>query len=256
MKVFYFSGTGNSFYVAKRIAGENNPAEIISIPAFLKRNEKSLENDEIVIVSPIYFYGIPQIVLKFLEKIEFKNIQYFSVIFTAEFPNGLAINLLKEICKNKKLRLNSCFYLKMPTNYVIKSKLLTPASIDTTLEQADKKIERIAGIIKKKRNYKENDLRLYSWITSAKKYHQQWEIDFPQFDSKFLSTDACTACKVCERKCPVGNITVTEKPHWNGECEACLRCINICPQKAIQYTHVTEEKERYFNPRIKINELA
>jgi len=256
MKVFYFSGTGNSFYVAKRIAAEQAQAEVISIPIFLNSNEKKLLNAEIVIVGPIYFYGIAPLVLKFLETIEFENVQYFSAVFTAEFPNGLAINQLKEICKNKGLTLNSCFYIKMPTNYVIKSKMLPPASINSTLIKADQKIEKVVRIIKNKVDFKERDLRLYAWVTDAEASHKHWELDFRQFDSKFVSTQACTVCKLCEKKCPVGNITVTDKPHWNGQCEACLRCINICPQKAIQYGQVTDGRERYFNPRIRINELA
>jgi ferredoxin len=256
MKVFYFSGTGNSFYVAKKIAAANPQSEIISIPSFLKEDKKRLENDEIVIVSPLYFYGIAPVVLRFLEELEFENIQYFSAIFTAEFPNGLAINELKKICRQKGMPLHSCAYIKMPTNYVIKSKMPVPASVEPALTRADQKIEKLAGIIKNRGTYLERDLRIYAFITGAEKYHRQWQLDFPQFDSKFLCTAACTACKLCEKNCPVGNITVTQQAHWEGHCAACLRCINICPQKAIQYARATEDKGRYFNPRIRIKELS
>ncbi len=78
---------------------------------------------------------------------------------------------------------------------------------------------------------------------------------FPEFDSRFISSDNCNGCKLCEKHCPVGNIIVQKKPIWNTRCEACLKCINTCPRQAIQYDNKTEGRFRYFNPKVKINEF-
>ena len=256
MRIFYFSGTGNSFYVARRIAGDGAHREVSSIPEFLRAGETTVRDDEIVIVSPVYFYSLPPAVERLITDTRFEGTQYLSVIFTAEYPNGLALGQTMKLFRAKELEPNSLFYLKMPTNYVIKSKMLADAAITALLTAADRKIDTIAKVISERRNSREHDSWLYSLITGARSHKEQWERDFPRFDSGFLSNDACNACGACERNCPFGNISVENRPQWKGHCQACLRCINTCPKGAIQYGDSTEGHRRYFNPRIAIKELA
>jgi ferredoxin len=255
MKIFYFSGTGNSFYVAKILANHFLQSSVESIAEYRNESEIVFNDEEIVIISPIYFYGIPHIVIDFLEHLKLTNVKYLSFIFTAEFPNGIAVDILNKICERKNLLINSCFYLKMPTNYIIKSKMLESDAIETALNKANKKLNKIIDIIKMKKNYVEKDSKIYSIIVSAGKAYSEWEKAFPGFDSGFIALGNCNRCKLCEKHCPVGNIVVQEKPIWSGACEACLKCINICPKQAIQYGKKTEGRLRYFNPKVKINEF-
>ena len=65
-------------------------------------------------------------------------------------------------------------------------------------------------------------------------------------DKDFYATDQCNGCKLCEQKCPVGNIKVNKKPEWKHHCVLCLACIHRCPQTAIQYGKETQKKGRYY----------
>jgi ferredoxin len=255
MKTFYFSGTGNSFYVAKMIANHFLRNTVTSIAELQNENELVVDDEKIVIISPVYFYGIPHIVENFLEHLKLTNVKYLSFIFTAEFPNGIAISTIKEICQRKNVTVNSCFYLQMPTNYVIKSNMLISDKIETVLNKADKKLKNIIDIIESNKSYLEKDSKIYSIIVNAKRAYSQWNQIFPEFDSRFAASDNCNGCKLCEKHCPVGNIVVGKKPTWNKRCEACLKCINICPKQAIQYDNKTEGRMRYFNPKVKVNEF-
>jgi ferredoxin len=256
MRIFYFSGTGNSFYVAKRIAHEGAGHEVTSIPEFLNAGGSSVADHEVVIVSPVYFYSLPHVVKRFITETRFESTRYLSVVLTAEFPNGLALGEAKRLFGAKGLEPDSLFYVKMPTNYVIKSKMLTDAAIADLLVSADRKIDRISAIVSAGRSSRERDSRLYSLVTSAKSYKERWDRDFPHFDTGFSSSDACNACGLCEKNCPFDNISVDSAPRWKGRCEACLRCINICPKGAIQYGDSTQGRKRYFNPRVALKELT
>jgi NAD-dependent dihydropyrimidine dehydrogenase PreA subunit len=56
----------------------------------------------------------------------------------------------------------------------------------------------------------------------------------------YVADDRCTSCGWCERACPAATIrmrcrgSARRLPRWGWRCEACQRCINGCPEKAIQ----------------------
>jgi len=60
----------------------------------------------------------------------------------------------------------------------------------------------------------------------------------------YIADDRCTSCGWCERACPAGTIRMRggaghrRLPHWGWQCEACQRCINGCPEQAIQVSVV------------------
>ena len=58
----------------------------------------------------------------------------------------------------------------------------------------------------------------------------------------FHATEACIGCKKCEKVCPVGNITVTDRPVWGGNCTQCLACYHVCPVHAVEYGKDDREK--------------
>ena len=72
MKIYYFSGTGNSYAVARDIADKLN-AELISIPKVMNIDNIHIDADSIGIVFPSYlapFTGLPLIVERFVKKID------------------------------------------------------------------------------------------------------------------------------------------------------------------------------------------
>lgn len=52
----------------------------------------------------------------------------------------------------------------------------------------------------------------------------------------YIADEGCTACGLCEATCPAGTIRLgrRSRPSWGADCEDCNRCINICPEQAIQ----------------------
>lgn len=66
--VFYFTGTGNSLYIAKQIEGDP-----ISIPRIIHEENQTYTADSIGIVAPIYGHEVPQMVKDFLKKAQFSQ---------------------------------------------------------------------------------------------------------------------------------------------------------------------------------------
>lgn len=64
--VFYFTGTGNSLYVTKRV--EEKP---VSIPQIIKNETLEFTADAIGIEVPVYGHEMPPMVKDILHKAEF-----------------------------------------------------------------------------------------------------------------------------------------------------------------------------------------
>lgn len=69
MMVFYFTGTGNSLYIANQI--EKNP---VSIPQAIHGERAVYSADSIGIAAPVYGYELPQMVKDFLKRRHFIRI--------------------------------------------------------------------------------------------------------------------------------------------------------------------------------------
>lgn len=54
----------------------------------------------------------------------------------------------------------------------------------------------------------------------------------------FIASNKCNNCGLCISECPTSSIIfVQNRPYWKLSCESCMRCMNICPQRAIETAH-------------------
>ena len=83
--VFYFTGTGNSLYAAKRL--EKHP---ISIPQVIGKENLAFAADAIGVVAPVYGHEVPPMVKEFLKKAAFQT-EYFYLILTYGCRHGAAV---------------------------------------------------------------------------------------------------------------------------------------------------------------------
>lgn len=48
-----------------------------------------------------------------------------------------------------------------------------------------------------------------------------------------VKEDICTGCGLCQRLCPMDNISMEGHPLHGDDCEVCMRCLNYCPAEAV-----------------------
>ncbi len=258
--IFYFSGTGNSLYVAKRIAKTNNE-ELVSIASLLtsekdKYEYQLKENEVIGFVYPIYAWAPPKQVLKFVEKLKLSNYKnnYIFSIATCGENIGNAMKVLSGALSKKQLLLNSGFSMKMPNNYIIMGNVDSKEVERKKLLEAENTINTINKII-------ENRDKGVFQVEKGFMPSLLTNIINPLFNKgathteKFWASDKCTSCGICEKVCNCTNIKVQGKPSWGNKCTQCLACIHLCPTGAIQYGKGTEKKGRYKNPEVSISEM-
>lgn len=257
--IFYFSGTGNSLYVAKRLS--DNSEKLISIAKEMENNRDSYdyklaENESVIFVYPVYAWAPPKMVIDFVKKIRFNNYNdnYISTIVTCGEEIGNAVKLFARLLNNRGLNLSSGFSVVAPNNYIVIGDVDSKEIENNKLLRLEDSIEEIKTILmnKEKNIYKIDKGKMPKFTTN---------IINPLFNNyarnikKFYANDNCIGCKICEKVCNANCIKVDQKPTWSGECSQCLACINYCPTKAIQYGKSTMKKGRYINPNINVDEM-
>ncbi|TCP93338.1 EFR1 family ferrodoxin [Serpentinicella alkaliphila] len=118
MKIFYFSGTGNSYQIAKKISNSfDDNVELIRI----KDNDNvGIIKDKIVsIVFPIYYFGLPVLVEEFIREINISEDTYLFIIVTKGVSLGGGVKTQLEKLFEGKKKYNYFQYITMGDNFVL-----------------------------------------------------------------------------------------------------------------------------------------
>jgi len=249
-EIYYFSGTGNSKKIAEEISAKLQEIKLYSITEY--KNEKITTHAETIgLVFPIYSLGIPRIVGKAIEAMEFKGNQYIYAVATMGGAYGIAFEQINKTLIAKGKRLSAAYAIPMGSNSNLFMKIPGTGLIPTEEEQdklytvAMQKLNAIVENIKNKVEVKEPEVKR-SFRLISKLAYKAFICGLPKFESRFRVSN-CNKCGVCAKNCPIGNIEIKKTVEWLGKCEACLRCFNICPQEAILHGKMDDPKlyERY-----------
>lgn len=117
--IFCFSGTGNSRYIARRIAG-------VLQDAVVDLNEKIKTKDytpiqagrNVIVVAPTYAWRIPRIVSEWLSRTELTGAErvWFVMDCGSEIGNAAAYN--RRLAEHKHLSYMGTAQIVMPENYI------------------------------------------------------------------------------------------------------------------------------------------
>lgn len=244
MTIFYFTGTGNSLAVAKRIGGT-----LISIPQVIDSQDLHFKDDVIGIVFPIYGFAAPKMVRQFLNKVKFEA-DYTLAIGTYGNMPGAAMFNIQKLAEKQGYRFDYANHLLMVDNF------LPVFEIGSEIEKLPKKKteEMTAKIVADIRNRKHMKAsaslgqRAFTYVIDSATSNTEKNAQ------KYIVNDKCTKCGICAQVCLAKNIAVTDKVRFSNHCAGCEACLHHCPQNAI---HLKNEKsnKRWRNPEVSLKEI-
>lgn len=243
--ILYFSGTGNSAYVAKRISKEIED-RYINLFERLKKNDFSSMHSERpwVVVAPTYAWRIPNIVQKWIENTSFTGNKNIYFILTCGGSIGNAGKYLAKLCERKNMKYCGCMGITMPENYIALFTTLTWENALQIIEQAEPVINQAIHYIQEGNPLPRTDISFMDHMSSGIVNN----LFYPLFvhAKKFYATSDCVSCGKCANACPLSNIRIVNgKPVWGNSCTHCMACICHCPEEAIEYGKHSQGLARY-----------
>ena len=234
--IFYFSGTGNSAWAARQLARltDDTACDITQL------NELPDLTDarQIGFVFPIYAWGVPEIMADFAKELPETKAFTFGVCTCGE-DAGHAMKRFSRLYP-----LGSSYSLVMPNNYIVGADTDGEDEILQKLTAAREELGRMAQEIRRQEQvYRVREGAMAGLKSGPVNYGFN---RFARSAKPFFAGESCNGCGQCAANCPAHAITLMDgKPVWAAQCYQCMRCINECPQQAIQYGKATAGRRRY-----------
>ncbi len=246
--ILYFSGTGNSEYVARRISEEINDS-LLSITASLMAEHvlRIPKSQVVTFVTPTYAWRIPRVVEAWIKKNTYLKGQKVYFVLTCGSDTGDAGRYLKKLCEEKELEYMGYETIVMPENYLAMFQVPDEEVAKEIIQQSEPLISKVGEWIHNGEKLPEKECNILDRLKSGLVNDMFYQIFVKT--KKFSSNQTCIGCGKCENVCPLHNIVLKNgKPFWNNDCTHCMACITSCPVEAIEYGKRSKGQPRYRCP--------
>jgi ferredoxin/flavodoxin len=249
---YYFSGTGNTAWVVRRLAERLTELGDEVVTASCERVAGSdvapAACDVMGIAFPVHASFAPSLVRDFIAELPSAAGKPLFAVTTAGYAAGdtawYAVRplrargyepfVLANVLVANNLRLPVLSPLPIPSLEKLAHKL----------ERASKQVDRLAGWIHRRERHVEG-VGLFGRLLGVSQRLSVGPFEALAFKG-FFADETCTCCGWCADHCPAHNIKTTDNGvEFLDRCMVCMRCYSFCPRQAIQSTEKTRDTERY-----------
>lgn len=246
MLTLYFSGTGNTKFVAELFSRKMDAA-CFSIEADADFSAEITASDTIAFCYPSYCSRVPQIMRKFAHRhMDTLRGKKIVILVTQQKFSGDGARVFTDLFEPGAIEVIYAEHFNMQQNMgniPVWNFLFTPTekSRRKFIRKTEAKMNIVCDDIKngriKKRGFSAGS-KLLGYIQGKPWQKNTKEIAASRLEKKMqdglrIGKD-CTACSLCVKICPMKNLEAHDGrvQHLNN-CTVCYRCVNRCPQKAI-----------------------
>ncbi len=265
--ILYFSGTGNTDYVAHYLARQwaNLPVEIELRSVEQQPAEAVTDFDVLAAGFPVYACDSPPFVQDYLDRMAPGEGRGAFVFCTKGAWAGSAVwRNLQRLAERGYVPLGGGSVTMPGTDglaLISKGSRMARMALEKDydhLKDADSLAEQMANVLsglvagQPVQAFRQRLPRRFN--PNGGLFDRVWAFLYESVGNyartKFWADERCTGCGLCARLCPANNIELREgHPHFADDCFLCMRCIHACPQEAIQINRVTVNKFRWHGPR-------
>ena len=251
--IFNFSGTGNTYFVAKQLQADlqsqGSTCSILNLESSDSFDALIAEADVIGLGYPIYGSDMPQPVHTFIEGLKNGQGKRAFVFCTQVIYSGDGAAVGARLLRKKGFNVRQLAHFNMPNN-ITDFKIvrwIKPASYEKLSKKVALKSEKLAKriVLNQKKRKGQNPLSLCLGLLQRGPYRLGKKF----FTPKLKIDKDCVLCKKCIELCPSQHLKKGDNNIMTeGSCYLCYRCINHCPVQALHFTKRAKVKRPYHGP--------
>lgn len=244
--VFYFSGTGNTWWASEQLIGILQDSGVDASCHSIERVSddevrKLLSSSDIIGFGyPIYGSDLPAIMKAFMLALPRLERVIPTFVFCTQWMfSGDGARVASEFLDSTRFRIEWTEHVNMPNNVSVTALPLpytnNPARLARILAKARAKLQRMARYILAGQPYRKGCSRWDIAMGSLQRVPFRRVFDRVRDDID-IDPERCIRCGRCVNICPAGNLTWSKgEVVADSSCIICLRCYSFCPTSAITY---------------------
>ncbi len=243
--IIYFSGTGNSRYIAELMSKKLDDCTT-DAASLIKSGEhpEFVSEKPYIFVAPIYAWRMPRVFREWIRNCRFVGNKKAYFVLTCGGQLGAAGDYIEKIAAEMGFEYMGTAGVIMPDNYIIMFTPTTEEEDEDIISKAEKHTLEICEYVVSGEILNKVPVKLIGRLESGIVNDSFYKHYIGA--KKFYSTDSCISCGICAESCMLNNISLENgKPVWGNACTHCMACIGKCPTAAIEYGKNTRGKRRY-----------
>ena len=252
--MIYYSGTGNSKRVSEWIVQEAQSRGMkIHISSYHQFNPDDIAvfkgKTLIGFFSATHGFNMPHSMLKFLFRFRLlKGSDVFigntragmklSKIFLPGL-SGIAMYFPALILFFKGYKIRAMYPVDLPSNWISLHPGIRRKVVFSMVEHYERLTRKFAEkILSGKRVFLKSFILLPLDMLVAPLALGYYFVGRFILAKTFIANSNCTNCGLCMEQCATKSIILEDnRPYWKFTCESCMKCMNFCPERAIETAH-------------------
>lgn len=253
--IFCFSGTGNTWWCAQRLASSLGVRGVQTRVVSIERigaaaaAELVAAADLVGLGWPVYGSDLPEPMKLFIDttlpSVDRRRVFTFC---TQWLFSGNGARVYERELAARGWAIGWSAHFRMPNNICVTVSPLSwsadPEDHTKRLEKTARRIDRFLEAVLHGRSFSRGRGLVPAALGAMQRRpFRRWFLRLR--DDISVDAARCTRCGRCTRICPSGNLTMTpDGVVTHGTCVICLRCYNFCPVHAVRYMRRPHRPER------------
>jgi formate hydrogenlyase subunit 6/NADH:ubiquinone oxidoreductase subunit I len=260
--IYFYSGTGNSFRVAKWLHETASDYELHttlqSIESSNPQEDLQASSEQLVAFTfPTHAITAPWYLIKKIASwprkkgahaicISTKAVSFFKKWYLPGI-SGSAYFIIALLLMLKGYKIRGLLSVSMPSNWTVMHPSSKRQTIDTVLKKAHLQTQNMLRTVLFNQSFYDlkNFIPELCWGIIGLPFSILYLTLGRFYLSKlFFANINCTGCGLCTQLCPVHSIQVRNKnqqvqrPFWKYTCQSCMRCVAFCPRNCVEISYL------------------